>query len=199
MKKVQLIIGVLILAGLISFNQIKRVNYTVDVKASEVTWMGSKIAYGHKGRVELKSGSLIIENGTLTGGSFEIDMTNIKDLDLTDEEKNAKLVGHLNSKDFFNTKKYPSAFFKITSAKQEASEQGNYTITGDLTIKKVTEPLTFPAQVDISGDKVTAKANMVFDRSTYNVRYGSGSFFDNLGDKLINDDIEMGISLVAGK
>ena len=199
MKKGQLIIDLSIVAGLLSFNLIKTGTHTVDVKASQVTWMGSKIAYGHKGSVDLKSGSLIVENGTLTGGSFEIDMTTIKNLDLTDEEKNAKLVGHLKSKDFFNVKKHPSASFEITSAKQEQSEGGNYMISGDLTIKGTTEPLSFPAQVDIDGDKVTAKANMKFDRSKYDVRYGSGSFFDNLGDKLINDDIEMGISLVASQ
>ncbi|MDN5201036.1 YceI family protein [Fulvivirgaceae bacterium BMA10] len=173
--------------------------YKVNAESSSVAWLGRKIAYGHNGTVDLAGGSLVFANSVLTSGSFEIDMTTIKNLDLDDAGKNKKLVGHLKSDDFFSVKKFPKATFKITSAKKEKSEHGNYMITGDLTIKGITHPLTFAANVEENGGKVIADAKMTFDRAKYNVKFQSGSFFENLGDKAIYDDIEMTIKLVAEK
>ena len=126
-------------------------------------------------------------------------MTSIVNLDIENSEKNAQLVGHLNSADFFNIEEFPTAKMEITSVKKQKSENSNYEITGDLTIKGIKNSIVFPSKVEIDGDIVSATAKIVFDRSKYDVRYGSGSFFDDLGDKIIYDDIELGVELIANK
>lgn len=173
--------------------------YEANIKSSKVSWIGRKIAYSHNGTVELANGSLEFDDNGLTGGSFEFDMTTIKNLDVTDKEKNAKLVGHLKSDDFFSVESYPKVSFKITSVSKEVKGDSNYKISGDLTIKGTTHPLSFPAKIDGKGKKVTASAKMTFDRAKYNVKFQSGTFFENLGDKAIYDDVEMEVSLVANK
>ena len=173
--------------------------YEANVKSSKVAWLGRKIAYSHNGTVDLANGSLEFDGNGLTGGSFEFDMTTIKNLDVTDKKKNAKLVGHLKSDDFFSVKSHPKVSFKITSVNKEANGDNNYKITGDLTIKGITHPLSFPAKIEGNGNKVNASAKMTFDRAKYNVKFQSGSFFENLGDKAIYDDVEMEVSLVASK
>jgi len=188
------VIGVGILASFAFSNVI---SYSVNVEQSTVTWIGKKIAYSHNGTIKISEGKLDISEGNLIGGNFTIDMTSIEDLDLEDSEKNAKLLGHLKSPDFFGVEKYPTATMEITSVKMLKSEGGNYEVTGDLTIKGQTHPVVFPADISINDGIVTAKATIVFDRSKYDVRYGSGSFFDDLGDTVIYDDIEIGVELIA--
>lgn len=173
--------------------------YSVDVSKSTLKWVGRKITYGHQGTIDLASGNLVVTDNEIKGGEFEIDMNTIVNLDLEDEAKNKKLTNHLRSSDFFNVSKFPRSYFRITSIKKIKSDQGNYDITGDLTIKGITNEITFPADIQINGETITASANLTFDRSKYDVRYGSGSFFDNLGDKIIYDDIEMEVELVAVK
>lgn len=173
--------------------------YEANVKSSKVTWVGRKIAYSHNGTVELAKGSLEFEGNGLSGGSFEFDMNTIKNLDIEDKKKNTKLVGHLKSDDFFSVEKHPKVSFNITSVSKEASGDSNYKITGDLTIKGITHPLTFPAKIEANGNTVNASAKMIFDRAKYNVKFQSGTFFENLGDKAIYDDVEMEVSLVANK
>ena len=173
--------------------------YDANVKSSKVAWIGRKIAYSHNGTVELANSSLEFDGKGLTGGSFEFDMNTIKNLDIEDKKKNAKLVGHLKSDDFFSVKNHPKVSFNITSVSKEANGDNNYKITGDLTIKGITHPLTFPAKIKASGNAVNASAKMTFDRAKYNVKFQSGTFFENLGDKAIYDDVEMEVSLVANK
>ena len=110
---------------------------------------------------------------------------------------NNKLVGHLKSRAFFYIKKHPESSLKITSIKKQQSDLGNYSVTGNLTIKDITHEISFPATIEIDNNRLTALAKITFDRSKFNIRYGSGNFFENLGDKLIYDDINLEISLVA--
>ncbi|MDN5213803.1 YceI family protein [Fulvivirgaceae bacterium BMA12] len=173
--------------------------YNVDTKATTVGWIGRKIAYSHNGTVGLANGVLEFSDSGLSGGSFKLDMNSIKNIDLTDQKKNAKLVGHLKSADFFSVKDHPTVSFKITSVEKKADGDNNYKISGDLTIKGITHPLSFPAKIQSKGGEVTASAKMTFDRAKYNVKFQSGSFFENLGDKAIYDDVEMEVSLVARK
>ncbi|NNF22771.1 MAG: YceI family protein [Saprospiraceae bacterium] len=175
------------------------VTFSVNVEESNITWVGKKITYDHTGTIKISSGSLDITGDKLAGGSFTIDMNSMINLDLEDAEKNGQLLGHLKSADFFNVSEFPTAKMVITSAKMKKAEGSNYEVTGDLTIKGITKPVTFPAMVNIDKDIVTANATIVFDRSEYDVRYGSGSFFDDLGDKVIYDDIELGVELIANK
>ena len=186
-----------IMLATMAFNYI--VTYRVNVEESTVTWVGKKIAYDHSGTIKILDGNLDIANGDLIGGSFTIDMTTIVNVDIENAEKNAQLVGHLNSEDFFNVAEFPTAKMDITSVKKQKSDAGNYMISGDLTIKGITNSVEFPANITIDGDMVSATATVIFDRSKYNVRYGSGSFFDDLGDKVIYDDIELGVELIANK
>ena len=135
-----------------------------------------------------------MDGSKLKGGSFSIDMTTINCEDLPGRAK-AKLENHLKSNDFFEVVNHPKATFVITKVKVTGS--GVYQVTGDMTIKNITNEIQFPARVVKSGNKVEATADLTIDRSTFNVRYGSGSFFDDLGDRLIYDDFELSVSLVS--
>jgi polyisoprenoid-binding protein YceI len=168
----------------------------VSVKDSKINWTGAKVGGSHNGTIQLKDGNLEITDGVLTGGNFTIDMTTIVNEDLTGEYK-GKLEGHLKSDDFFGVEKYPTASFTITSAVPQGP--GKYKITGDLTIKGITKEIKFPAVLEENGGNYIATADITVDRSEYNVRYGSGSFFDGLGDKVIYDDFDLSVSLTAAK
>ena len=170
-------------------------DYKVNSAASKVEWAGKKVTGEHAGTVALKSGAMNVKDGKLVSGEFVIDMTTITSTDLEGEYLQ-KLNGHLKSQDFFGVEKYPTASFKITEVKQNDAK-GKYVVTGDMTIKETTKSITFDAQLVANGDALTAVADIIIDRSEFDVRYGSGSFFDNLGDKTIYDDFTLSINLVT--
>lgn len=172
----------------------------VNTEKSSVHWLGKKATGQHEGNVSLKSGTIHMHGDVLESVSVVMDMTSITCTDIEDATYNKKLVGHLNNEDFFNTKVHPEATFnstKIERIKDAAGNDGVYAITGDLTIKGITHPVTFNAQVDNKGDLIMAAAKATFDRSKYDIKYNSGSFFENLGDKVIYDDVELNLKLVA--
>jgi polyisoprenoid-binding protein YceI len=195
MKKSLLLISALAVFAL-GFNETAE-EYKVNTSESKLEWVGKKVTGQHNGYIKLTDGKLEMNDGVISGGYFEIDMTTIENEDITDEDSRAKLVGHLKSDDFFGVKDHPKAMFKITSA--EKTGEGKFKVKGDLTIKGKTNPVEFDADVKEASDKVEAAAVIVFDRSKYDVKYGSGSFFDDLGDRLIYDDVELKVSLVASK
>lgn len=172
-------------------------NYTVDTSSSNIVWTGYKVTGKHTGTVKVKNGTLVLTDGQLTGGTFEADMTSITDTDLEGEWA-AKLVGHLKSDDFFGVEKYPTTKFVITRAIPQDTK-GNYKVIGNLTIKETTKEIKFLANLTESNGVVTASGKMTIDRSEYNVKYGSGSFFDGLGDKTIYDEFDLDVKLVAKK
>ena len=172
-------------------------NYNVNTSTSVVVWTGYKVTGSHTGTVKVKSGSVQFTNGVLTAGSFEMDMNSITDTDLEGEWA-GKLVGHLKSDDFLGVASFPTASFVITRAIPQDSK-GNYKIIGNLTIKGTTKEVKFFASAQESNGSVNATGKMTIDRSEYNMRYGSGSFFDNLGDKTIYDEFDLNVALVAGK
>jgi len=163
----------------------------VDPAKSEITWLGKKVTGEHSGTIGLKSGELEVDGNSIAGGQFVIDMTSIKNTDLTDPEWNGKLVGHLKSDDFFGVEKYPEA--KLVITKEAAFSGDKATVTGDLTIKSTTQPVTF----DVTKDGEKYVAEITVDRTKYDVRYGSKSFFDNLGDKVIYDDFYLTVNLAV--
>jgi polyisoprenoid-binding protein YceI len=170
--------------------------FKVDIAKSTLNWKAEKITGFHEGTLGLKSGNLMISNGKLTSGSFVINMNSMTCTDLTDAETNQKLIGHLKSEDFFNVSKFGEAIFAIT--KPVDISKSVTTVTGNLTIKGVTKPLTFKANVIKDGNSYIFSANsIVVDRTLYDIRYGSGSFFDNLGDKMIYDEFLIHLKLVA--
>lgn len=160
----------------------------VDVESSEVTWTGEKVTGSHHGTIQLESGYLMMEDEKIVGGEFVMDMSTITVTDLSGENK-GKLEGHLKSDDFFGVENHPTAKLVITSAASKGN--GVYGIVGDLTIKNETHPITF----DLKMNEESASTQLTIDRSKYNVRYGSGSFFDNLGDKTIYDNFELDVNL----
>jgi polyisoprenoid-binding protein YceI len=191
MKKIALIATTALLAFSTSAFAEK---FNVDVKKSKVEWIGKKVAGPHNGYVTIKSGTLETKAKSLSG-EFVIDLNTIVNEDLKDTTWNRKLVGHLKSPDFFDVAQFPTAQFKITSAK--ATSKNNYNIVGQLTIKGITKEIQFPAVVESSKGKISAKAAFNIDRTNWNIQYNSGKFFDPkaLADKLIDDQIQFNLSL----
>lgn len=173
----------------------KTTAYKVDLSKSKIEWKGKKVTGEHFGSINLKEGSLETSGGKIIGGRFVVDMKSLTCADLTDESYNAKLVGHLKSDDFFSVEKFPVSELKITSVTPKGGS--NYEMKGDLTIKGITHEIVFPATVNLSGSGFTAEADIVVDRTKYNVRYGSGKFFDNLGDNMIYDNFSLKVKLVG--
>lgn len=198
MKKLLTMLASIALASLMSFTgPQKPASYNVDIKSSQVVWKAYKVTGSHTGNIQLKSGNLEFTNGALTGGKFEIDMNSIACTDLSGEYA-GKLVGHLKSDDFFGVATYPTSKFVITKVVSRGTP-GAYKIQGDLTIKGITQSIKFNADLKEDGSKTVAEAKITVDRSDYNIRYGSGSFFENLGDKTIYDDFDLEIKLVTNK
>ncbi|HAY71969.1 MAG TPA: YceI family protein [Saprospirales bacterium] len=164
-------------------------NKPINVKSSTIEWKGSKVIAGsHVGSLQFKSGSVVLDSkGNLKGGSFEVDMTTVMVKDLEAGKGKEKLEGHLKSDDFFSVEKFPVAKLKITKIK--SLKNGKYEATADLTIKGITKSITFP--VSFTGKKGEAKVTV--DRTQFDIRYGSDSFFDNLGDKAISNNFELDI------
>ena len=185
------------LLAFVGFSFTTLVTVSVDTTASQITWKGYKVTGEHAGTINVKNGNFNYEGDNLTGGSFEIDMNTIVCTDLEGEWAD-KLVGHLKSDDFFGVEKYPTAKFEITKVVSRG-KPGDYKITGNLTIKETTKEIRFNANVDNSTGVPVATADITIDRSDYNIRYGSGSFFDNLGDKTIYDEFELGLKIVGTK
>ncbi|MFK7969312.1 MAG: YceI family protein [Bacteroidia bacterium] len=169
--------------------------FTVDAENSTLTWVGQKVTGKHTGEISLKSGNFIFEEGTMTSGEFTIDMSTITVTDLEGEWA-AKLLGHLKSDDFFGVESFKTSTFKTTKI-EAGNTADNYTITGDLTLKGITKPVTFPVTVTTAKGKVTTTGTATIDRTKYGIRYGSGSFFDDLGDKAISDNFELTFNIVS--
>ncbi|MGQ9819211.1 MAG: YceI family protein [Candidatus Kapaibacteriales bacterium] len=176
--------------------------YQLNTTQSKVKWIGRKFLGSHYGSINFKSGSVIFDGERITSGNFEVDMKSIVNEDLTDKSLNQKLVGHLKSDDFFGVEKYPISSFSIihsTPIKNVKPNEPNLAISGKLTIKGITHTISFPAFVKSEGKTLRAKAALEIDRTKYNVRYGSGSFFDNLGDNVIYDNFTLELDLIFEK
>tara|TARA_R110002050_G_scaffold24083_2_gene64220 strand:+ start:12276 stop:12854 length:579 start_codon:yes stop_codon:yes gene_type:complete len=156
----------------------------IKTENSKVVWKGYKVTGSHEGTIAIKSGTLSFDGDKLVGGEFVIDMTTISATDLQGEYK-GKLDGHLKSDDFFGVATYPTASLVFTQV--ETSGKNAYNVTGDLTIKGKTNPVSFT--ISIYGNKATA--SLKIDRTKYGVEYNSTSFFENLKDKAIYDEFDL--------
>lgn len=186
-----------ILAVLFSFPVFGGSSFKVDAKESKLGWVGKKVVGQHNGELLLKSGELTFEGDALKGGEFTIDMTSIKVLDLTDPKYNSDLTGHLKSDDFFSADKFPEAKFKLTKVKKLAD--GTWEAKGPMTIKGISNEITVPLKVDVKDGVLVATGKTVLDRTKWNVKFRSGKFFQDLGDKLIYDNFDIEVSLKAKK
>lgn len=178
--------------------KVEAIKYVADIDSSTIEWKGFKPTGTHNGTIKLDSGVLKVNEGAIESGSFLVNMSSITVLDLpADDKMNAKLTGHLKSADFFDTENHPNAAFEVTGIEES---EGKTMLSGNLTIKGIKQNITFPVSVSQNGDMLTLTSeSFTIDRSKWEVKYGSKSFFDNLGDKFINDDIELKVNLTAKK
>lgn len=168
--------------------------YIIDTKESVVTWKGAMLigSNNHTGYVHISKGELIIENGQLMGGAAEIDMNTIED---ETHRSNSGLIMHLKDPDFFDVKKFPISTIVLARAASINGE--NKKVIGNLTIKGITNPVTFPATIEIKDGIVKINGKLVIDRTKWDIRYMSGKFYDVLADQTISDSIEFHIKIVA--
>jgi polyisoprenoid-binding protein YceI len=173
--------------------------YTIDTKQSVLTWEGSMV-FGfeeqHVGYVYMSKGELLIEKDSLVGGTAEIDMRTIE---YKDKENKNTPVKHLKSADYFDVEKFPTSSFAITKVEPVNVRSNTIKITGNLTIKGVTNPITIPAGITVKDGIVKASGKVVIDRTQWGIRYRSGKFYDNLADNAVSDDVEIHMNIVAKK
>ncbi|MCB9257027.1 MAG: YceI family protein [Chitinophagales bacterium] len=165
-------------------------DFVVDPAASNLAWTGKKVTGEHFGSIKVADGKFSLEGSELSSGTIIVDMNSIVVEDIEDAEMNGKLLGHLMSEDFFNTAAFGEAKLEITAA--EGSEA-----KGQLTIKGITESIKFPYRVKEENGKVHVSGQLEVDRTVYDIRYGSGKFFENLGDKTIDDIFVLKFEIVA--
>jgi polyisoprenoid-binding protein YceI len=177
------------IAALTSFT-FKDPEYKIDSQKSKITWVGKKVTGQHAGTINLSEGSFTSKGKKITAGSFKIDMTSLKD-----EAANQRLEAHLKNDDFFATDKHPTATFVTSTIESTGGDQ--YKVKGNLTIKGITNEIEFPATIQITKDQVTAKAKILVDRTKFDIKFRSGNFFENLGDKAIEDNFELNVDLVG--
>ena len=187
MKKVLLFVT---LSGLFLMNVSAQEKLTADTTKTKLLWLGEKVTGQHTGTINLQSGWLSLKDNKIVAGEFNIDMASLKEI-----ENNDHLEGHLKSDDFFGVDKFPLAKLVITGS--TSFDKGTGVVSGTLTIKGVTNPIEFKSAMQKKDDGTWFFANIVVDRTKYNIRYGSGSFFDNLGDKTIYDEFNVKVNLLV--
>jgi len=184
MRKIGFILGLFVLSTITMLAQQKELN----TKTSKIDWLGKKVTGEHSGHISFESGQLKFDGKKLASGEFKVDMNSITCTDISNEEYNANLVGHLKSDDFFGVDKHAYSTLKTTNVQ---STSDGYKITANLTIKGKTNAVSFKATT--KEDKLIGVIKI--DRTLYDVRYGSGKFFDNLGDKMIDDIFELSFEI----
>jgi len=160
-----------------------------DVSKSTLKWNAKKVSGEHYGEIKLKEGKFTVKGDQIVSGNFVIDMQTITCEDLKSPEWNKKLIDHLNSDDFFSVSKFNTA--QLSNLKSAKFQGGKATTEADLTIKGQ----TFPVKFDVVKDGKTYKAKITVDRTKYNIRYGSGKFFENLGDNMIYDEFTLDVTI----
>ena len=168
-------------------NSIKK---DIDISKSTVKWVGKKVTGSHEGNISIKEGHIHFDDNAFTGGNIVIDMSTIECTDLDGDSKQ-NIENHLSSDDFFGVKKYPTANLEVINAEKIKYSKNKYRVKGILEIKNIKNDVEFEVVIDNS----LAKVELVIDRTKYDIKYGSGSFFDNLGDKMIYDDFNLSVSL----
>lgn len=174
--------------------------YKVQPQLSTLGWDGKAVTHGHNGTMQFTTGDLQVRNNMVVGGVVTVDMKSLKATDITDADNNAKFVGHMSSDDFFGVEKNPTSTFKITSVAPIAgakADADNATITGDMTIKGVTQKVSFPAKVGVKNGVAAATGKLTIDRTKYGLKYGSKTFFDSIGDKAIYDTFDLTFNVIA--
>ncbi len=169
--------------------------FQIQQASSTVNWTGKKVLGLHTGSINIANGYIEISENAILGGEIVIDMTSIIITDIADKKTHDEFLGHLQNEDFFSVDKFKTAILTITGSNK--IETNKFKIDGNLLIKDITHPVSFIAAVEVFTDFLHSLGEIVIDRTLYNIRYGSGKFIDNLGDKLIYDDFVLQFKLVG--
>jgi polyisoprenoid-binding protein YceI len=169
--------------------------FQIRQTSSTVNWTGKKVLGLHTGSINIANGFIEITDNTIVGGEIQIDMTSIVITDIEDKKTHDDFLAHLKNDDFFSVDKFKTA--KLTLTGSSKIETSKFRIDGNLTIKDISHPISFIATVEIFTETLHSLGEVVIDRTLYNIRYGSGKFIDNLGDKLIYDDFVLQFKLVG--
>jgi polyisoprenoid-binding protein YceI len=173
----------------------------IDTSASTMNWLGKKVTGQHNGTIKIAKGEIGLDNsGAVVNGSFEMNMNSIVNLDLEEPEWNNKLITHLKSEDFFSVEKFPTSKFEIVNVEplsDPAKPNYNNTVSGNLIIKGISKSISFPASIKIENGVLTSFADFEIDRTLWDIKYGSGKFFENLGDKMISDNFNISFKITA--
>ncbi len=176
--------------------------YTVVPAESTATWTGKKTLIAEwvdTGTIQMKEGSFVVDNNTITSGQVVFDMSSISAATTGSGSGQDKLAKHLKSADFFDVEQYPTATFAFTSATPVEGQTNTYLVRGDLTMKGITKPIEFPAVTVMEGESLVTTADITVDRTMWDVRFGSDNFFDNLGNNVIDDEFVLSINVVSKK
>lgn len=167
--------------------------YQVNPGESQIHWTAKKVTADHTGTIEMKTGKLSYNDGLIDKAKFIIDMKSIVCTDIEDEGYNEKFIDHLFSDDFFSVNKYPFALYEIGASRR--LKDGTVQAIGQLKIKGKEVKQQMIMKLTPSGNKIRMEGEMEIDRTAFGIRYGSGKFFDNLGDKMIDDTFTLKFDL----
>jgi len=184
-------IALALIVALGSLNTSAQTNKKIDTQKSTINWVGKKVTGQHSGTINFAEGTIVVNGKSIRGGSFTVDMTSINTTDLEAGKGKEKLDGHLKADDFFGVEKYKTAKLEIKLISDNGD--GTFNVTANLTIKDQTNPVNFVLK---STGKNSASATVKVDRTKFGIKYGSGSFFEGLGDKAISDEFELTVNLV---
>ena len=171
------------------------VKYGIDAQKTSATWIGRKLTGQHTGAVNISNGWLSSDGKIVTSGHFDFDMTKLTCTDITNPADNAKMIEHLNGIDFFDVTKFQTAAFDIT--KVVLKKENDYDVTGKLTLRGITNEITFQAMIKFDNKAIVAIAKILVDRTKFDIKFHSPSVFANIGDKAIYDEFELNVNLVA--
>lgn len=171
--------------------------FIIQKAGSQINWTGKKVLGLHTGTIELESGHIHITNELISGGKITIDMSTIQITDISDQKTAGQFHAHLLNDDFFAVDQFKTADLTISGS--ESLGNNKQTVSGLLTIKGITQPVEFTTTCEQFTDFLHATGEIIIDRTRYNIRYGSGKFFDNLGDSLIHDHFVLQFKLIGQK
>ena len=166
----------------------------VDKGSSDVQWIGRKVTGEHNGHIQMAGGFIVKNDGKLENGEILINMQSITVDDIENPKWNQKLVTHLKDNDFFNSEKYPTAKFVFNRFKGKGADTH---VSGEMTIRDKNIPMNLILNVVVDIDSSYATGNININRSLFDVKYGSGSFFEGLGDKMIMDEFTLTFKVIA--
>ena len=169
----------------------------VDLENSNIDWIGRKVTGEHSGTINLTNGFVIWNGKSITGGKLIFDMTSIQNTDIESPEWKEKLEKHLMAEDFFFADTFPHAILEIKNHRQTIDDKSENIdqIIADLTIRGITHEITFPLQISQANSRFSAEGIIEIDRTLFNIRYKSGTFFEDLGDRMIYDDFTVQFSV----